>query len=583
MSSGKQTSLFSYFKEKRSAEHDEENQVQVSEHEPPPKRKTLDCETSEEAACVFEDKDATSSSDKDNFAGPLKPGAVEALSDHEKYVLLTKNFTPGEKFVFPKTNKYGRNRSFQLSWLKEYSWLVYCPSEDGGLCRVCMLFSSNSNTGVLANSVMNKLHKAKEILRGHEKTKYHNDALIKVENFLKTMCCPARSISSMIDSAKIAQIEYNSHREDNNEECAGKNRGNFLSLLKFRVEAGDEIIDEIPSHASFFTILADEASDVSNTEQLSLSIRFVDENCNIHEEFLGFLSCERTTGEALAKLIYEHWSLDIKNCRGQGYDGTACMPSSLRGTQAFIKEKSSKAVFTHCNAHCLNLVIVHSCEIQMIRNMIGTLNEICLFFKYSPKRNLLLQAVINNVRPETRRSNLISLCKTRWVERHEAFEVFYSLYKAVVKTVEVITNERLYAEDYGTWQWDQETRTKANGFLTAITQFQFIVTMITERMLMFYQPYLRHRDNVPAFTPLQYYQRSLCIPLMDHLIVYMNNYFIAEQINVSKLMVLIPEVLLNTKETLDESIEFYQEDLVSPDIIDVELARWKNKWSNVEE
>ncbi|XP_020899640.2 52 kDa repressor of the inhibitor of the protein kinase [Exaiptasia diaphana] len=320
-----------------------------------------------------------------------------------------------------------------------------------------------------------------------------------------------------------------------------------------------QIIDEIPSHASFFTILADEASDVSNTEQLSLSIRFVDENCNIHEEFLGFLSCERTTGEALAKLIYEHWSLDIKNCRGQGYDGTACMPSSLRGTQAFIKEKSSKAVFTHCNAHCLNLVIVHSCEIQMIRNMIGTLNEICLFFKYSPKRNLLLQAVINNVRPETRRSNLISLCKTRWVERHEAFEVFYSLYKAVVKTVEVITNERLYAEDYGTWQWDQETRTKANGFLTAITQFQFIVTMIT------------------------YYQRSLCIPLMDHLIVYMNNYFIAEQINVSKLMVLIPEVLLNTKETLDESIEFYQEDLVSPDIIDVELARWKNKWSNVEE
>jgi hypothetical protein len=213
---------------------------------------------------VFEDEDATSSSDKDNFAGLLKPGAVEALSDHEKYVLLTKNFTPDEKFAFPKTNKYGRNRSFQLSWLKEYSWLVYCPSEDGGLCRVCMLFSSNSNTGVLVNSVMKKFHKAKEVLRGHEKTKYHNDALLKVENFLKTMRCPAKSISSMIDSAKIAQIEYNrkvlrsiisciifcgkqnialrGHREHNNEECAGNNTGNFLSLLKFRVEAGDELI-----------------------------------------------------------------------------------------------------------------------------------------------------------------------------------------------------------------------------------------------------------------------------------------------------------------------------------------------------
>ena len=28
----------------------------------------------------------------------------------------------------------------------------------------------------------------------------------------------------------------------------------------------------------------------------------------------------------------------------------------------------------------------------------------------------------------------------------------------------------------------------------------------------------QHRDNIPATTPVQYSQRSLCIPLMDHLI-----------------------------------------------------------------
>ena len=70
-------------------------------------------------------------------------------------------------------------------------------------------------------------------------------------------------------------------------------------------------------------------------------------------------------------------------------------------------KRSPKAVYTHCNAHCLNLAIVHSCDIPVIRNMIGTLNEICSFFKFSPKRHELLAAVVNNICPNTCRSNLV--------------------------------------------------------------------------------------------------------------------------------------------------------------------------------
>ena len=43
----------------------------------------------------------------------------------------------------------------------------------------------------------------------------------------------------------------------------------------------------------------------------------------------------------------------------------------------------------------------------------------------------------------------------------------------------------------------------------------------------------RHRDNVPAATPVQYFQRSLCIPLMDHLIHQLDTYFSEIQTNVS--------------------------------------------------
>ena len=123
------------------------------------------------------------------------------------------------------------------------------------------------------------------------------------------------------------------------------------------------------------------------------------------------------------------WSLDVKNCGAQGYDGVACMSSAARGTQAFIRQKSPKAVYTHFNAHCLNLAIVHSCDIPMIGNMIGTVNEICSLFKSSPKRHELLRSAIKDICPHARQNTLISLCRTRWMERHEASEVFYSFFK----------------------------------------------------------------------------------------------------------------------------------------------------------
>ena len=67
---------------------------------------------------------------------------------------------------------------------------------------------------------------------------------------------------------------------------------------------------------------------------------------------------------------------------------------------------------------------------------------------------------------------------------------------------------------------------------------------------------------------------------MDHLITQMDTYFSEIQMNVSKLMCLIPEVLVSSSDaTIDAAIQFYRDDLVSPDVVDVELVRWRRKWS----
>ena len=54
--------------------------------------------------------------------------SIDDLSNDQKYRLLTQPFTPSKYYKFPQCNKYGKNRSFQISWLEKYNGLVYPPS-----------------------------------------------------------------------------------------------------------------------------------------------------------------------------------------------------------------------------------------------------------------------------------------------------------------------------------------------------------------------------------------------------------------------------------------------------------------------
>jgi len=193
------------------------------------------------------------------------------------------------------------------------------------------------------------------------------------------------------------------------------------------------------------------------------------EDKNIREEFLDFITVERITGEALATAILTRlstWGIDVSNCRGQGYDGASNMASSRVGVQGRICEVAPLAFYSHCQAHQLNLCVVNGCSVPQIRNANGTLSEISKFFSSSPKRQHLLEKVIESESDTAKRTKLKDVCRTRWIERIDAFLTFYDLYPVVVKTMEEITTR---GTNFGDWSWDSDTITKANGFLHQIT------------------------------------------------------------------------------------------------------------------
>jgi len=141
----------------------------------------------------------------------------------------------------------------------------------------------------------------------------------------------------------------------------------------------EDIIKKVKSNV-YFSILADEAMDSAGKEQLSLSLRYVDSDANIKEDFVGFVHLkDGLTGAALANTILSKISdigLSINDCRGQGYDGAGSVAGHKNGCSAHILSRNRKALYTHCFSHRLNLAIGKTNKIVSVNNMMSLINLI---------------------------------------------------------------------------------------------------------------------------------------------------------------------------------------------------------------
>ena len=180
-------------------------------------------------------------------------------------------------------------------------------------------------------------------------------------------------------------------------------------------------------------------------------------------------------------------SLDTSKICGQVYDGAAVMSSSRAGVQAKIKEISPRALYTHCYSHCLNLSIATSCNVQEVRNLISIINEAHFFLSNSPKRQSMFELTVVKFMPASSHSKLPGLCKTRWVERHIRFEVFLELYEPLITFLDAILSPNEYPQlalSDGSWNWDNETKVRAQGLKATLSSFQTISTFIITKNIL---------------------------------------------------------------------------------------------------
>ena len=398
--------------------------------------------------------------------------------------------------------------------------------------------------------------------------------------------------------------------------------------------------------ARWFTIVSDEVTDVSNREQLTLVLRYVDmESLTIREDLVGFVECnEGITGQALAANItksLEQFGLDLNNIRGQAYDGAGNMSGSTNGAAAIIRRQHPQALYLHCASHCLNLAVVKSLQVTSVQNMMECLGRVYRFFAAHPKRQRALEEAISSCSPATRVTKLKDMCRTRWVQRIDAIQIFLLLHHSIITCM-----ERICSDGAKLWSNDSLTDARALQLLLSTTDF-VCALVITDNCLRYIEALTTnlqaeakdivcavkevtvvtatvqkvrneveqfhakwfdkikklcedsgivlslprrcgrqiHRANTPADTPCEYYRRTITIPLLDHMLTELNSRFGQHQQTALLGLSILPSILvtLSAEKSDDTIVQLCQQyshsnDLPSPHCLESELHSWRLKW-----
>ena len=198
--------------------------------------------------------------------------------------------------------------------------------------------------------------------------------------------------------------------------------GEMVASIGLALEA--DMLEEIRL-SRYFSIIIDEATDISVTKSLGLCIQYLDNEANIRVRAVKIIEFKHGTAEAITDAVFNYLSassLDQQKLAGGACDGASVMTSPLTGVIARIKLKVPLFLATHCVAHRLSSAAVDACaDSSLVSRFQSLLNdEIYSFFSRSTVHTRHLKEVDKAMNdPQLK---LTRATETRWLSHQNAVD-----------------------------------------------------------------------------------------------------------------------------------------------------------------
>ncbi|XP_066970147.1 zinc finger MYM-type protein 1-like [Macrobrachium rosenbergii] len=354
----------------------------------------------------------------------------------ESFIKLCNNYGPCQPVISYPKNLEGR--SFQKKWYEKNSWLEYSPQKDAMFCFSCRLFLTEERySGRVAwkSEGISRWRTALEKIKEHAGSESHMIGMVRWKGFQsQALDIALETANREVQAARDKEKQRNREILDrlisitlylarqglpfrgDGEISTSENRGNFLELVEMFSKTQNDLIKALAisvrrvileeiHQSKVFSILMDETTDVSHTEQVSFVVRYV-HDFKIKERFIQVFNVQSTTGEALEKEVISMLkanNLNIDDMRGQGYDGAANMSGIYNG---------------------LHLV-----------------EKLYAFVANSSKRHAAFMEIQKAMYPEDRPLELQKLSDTRWACRESALRTMKKVIPALKQFLEEIVQK----------------------------------------------------------------------------------------------------------------------------------------------
>ena len=192
-------------------------------------------------------------------------------------------------------------------------------------------------------------------------------------------------------------------------------------------------------NARYFSLLADECTDITTIEELSVVCRWIENGLPV-EHFIEIIRLKKADAQTIYATLVDCLKVkgvQISKLIGIGFYGAATFSGKYNGdngVQAFFKNNSPHSIFVYCHCHLLQLACVQAANSTPgIKHVYITLTTLWKFFQYSPKRAECLKAVerVLNM-PELK---VITPSDTRWLSHERCVKAVKENYIAIVITL----------------------------------------------------------------------------------------------------------------------------------------------------
>ena len=416
--------------------------------------------------------------------------AANNSSDSEEDDL--ESVQPEPKKHCPAKKGKSSQRKYNKKWEKDFPWLEYDQNYEGAFCKVCRkreLHSQQKTGGAWITKPFKNWKKAVEKMKAHSKSDNH---IRHTEE--EVLAARMRKEGSVLQQLHvIGEQEKVKHRKgikallrcthfltrqhiphttnftklvDLIISCGGEDLKKFIDTASRNatysstdavhdfIEAIGTWVDESQlyqlQNASFFSLMADECTDIATIEELSIFCRWMEDGKPV-EHFMDIIPLKKADAESIYSLLVD-WltkrNIQLGKLVGMGFDGAATFSGKNTGVQARLRENSPHALFMHCRCHLLQLACVQAAnKTNGIKHVYTTLIALWKFFHYSPKRTGNLKEVQSVLDlPELK---IVKPSDTRWLAHEKCVKVVKANYAAIVVTLENIYEQTHEPEALG--------------------------------------------------------------------------------------------------------------------------------------